>query len=222
MSNLQLGWCSGYMGLQYHYDEACEEKKIDKSISSCNPPFAIFSRKYYNEIKFLSNVKEIDYCFIGSINSCKDKRMWVIDFAKKYFTDKSVFINTDFGNWISIGPFDLTHLNKGFAPKNHPSNQSKEAQFRKIDENKFYFETMKKSKFSLCPAGDSLWSFRFYEILMCGSIPIVESWHHTYRTREESILTYSYYLNEPQSNHIYNEEMINNNYKIFEENHLLR
>lgn len=45
---------------------------------------------------------------------------------------------------------------------------------------------MCQSKFVLCPADDAPWSFRFYEVLMCKSILIVESWHHTYRTKEEA------------------------------------
>ena len=55
-----------------------------------------------------------------------------------------------------------------------------------LEDNLYYFETMCKSKYCLCPAGDAPWSFRFYEVLMCKSIPIVASWHHTYRTKEES------------------------------------
>ena len=51
---------------------------------------------------------------------------------------------------------------------------------------------MRKSLYVLCPAGDSAWSFRFYETLMCKSVPIVFTWHNTYRTKEESKLQYVY------------------------------
>jgi len=54
-------------------------------------------------------------------------------------------------------------------------NQSKQVQYRVVKENMYYFEKMCQSKFILCPAGDEPWSFRFYETLMCKSIPIVES-----------------------------------------------
>ena len=40
--------------------------------------------------------------------------------------------------------------------------------------------------------GDTYWSFRFYETLMCKTIPMVTSWHHTYRTKEEAKINYKY------------------------------
>lgn len=105
---------------------------------------------------------------------------------------------------------------------------------------------MKKcvSKFVLCPGGDAPWSFRFYEVLMCKSIPIVESWHHTYRTKEESKINYKYLLLENIENDInykkheddsrnailfYEvgdgikyDDYVNENTKIFEKYHLLQ
>ena len=84
---------------------------------------------------------------------------------------------------------------------------------------------MSQSKFVLCPAGDSSWSFRFYEVLMCKSIPIVESWHHTYRTEEESTLSYKYILYqniENNKNNINYDEYVSENTKIFENYHLLK
>lgn len=37
-----------------------------------------------------------------------------------------------------------------------------------------YFGVMQNSKFVLCPNGDFVWTYRFFEAIMCGSIPIVE------------------------------------------------
>ena len=82
---------------------------------------------------------------------------------------------------------------------------------------------MRCSKFCLCPAGDAPWSFRFYEILMCESIPIVESWHHTYRTIEESEINYKYYIYNPKKkkNYNYDKKIIKHNTMIFNKYHLL-
>ena len=105
-----------------------------------------------------------------------------------------------------------------------PDNQSKKVQYREVKDNIVYFETMCKSKFVLCPGGDSPWSFRFYEVLMCKSIPIVESWHHTYRTEEEAKLNYKYLLYqtiESTKDSISYEAYIDENTVIFENHHLL-
>lgn len=37
-----------------------------------------------------------------------------------------------------------------------------------------YYNIMTQSQFVLCPPGDCVWSYRFYEAIMCGAIPIVE------------------------------------------------
>ena len=84
-----------------------------------------------------------------------------------------------------------------------------------------YFENICKSKYCLCPAGDTTWSFRFYETLMCKSIPVVESWHHTYRTREEANINYKYVLYKNIENDINYNNYVNENKMIFEKYHLL-
>lgn len=55
---------------------------------------------------------------------------------------------------------------------------------------------------------------------MCGTIPIVESWHHTYRTLIESKINYKYFLYN-SFNIFYDNEIINYNYNIFEKYHLI-
>jgi hypothetical protein len=222
MINLDLGWCQGYMGLQYHMEDALIEKNIIQTATS-NPPIALFSHKYYNSICELNHDKIFDFCFIGSINSNYKRREWVINFAKKYFTHNSIFINTDNNpKWVSLGSFDHSNENLGFCPKNAPQNQSRNVQYRHIKDNITYFETMCKSKYCLCPAGDGTWSFRFYEILMCKSIPVVESWHHTYRTAQESQINYKYILYQNIDDDINYDNYINENKKIFENHHLLK
>ncbi len=37
-----------------------------------------------------------------------------------------------------------------------------------------YFRTLSNSKFVLCPNGDFVWSYRFFESILCGAIPVVE------------------------------------------------
>ena len=79
---------------------------------------------------------------------------------------------------------------------------------------------MASSKFVLCPAGDAPWSFRFYETIMCQSIPIVASWHHTYRTETEAYIRYKYYLYTDIGE--YDEDDVEYNDLLFRKNHLLQ
>lgn len=222
---MDLNGYQWYMGLQYHMEEALIEKYgIDnKRPASSSPQVALFSHAYYNDINCLNSEKIYDYCFIGSINSAPERRQWILDFAKKFFTANSIFINTDTNsNWTSLGEFDYTDKQLGYCPKDQQDNQSKRVQYRKVSENVFYFETMKKSKFVLCPCGDSSWSFRFYETLMCKSLPIVESQHHTYRTMSESKIKYKYLLyTDTLPSDVDYCNLINENTKIFEQKHLL-
>ncbi len=199
MDHLDLGWAQNYIALYYHLEEAyLEQNGIHPyPYLTDRPPIALFSKKYCKEIDQLDHTKYFDFCFIGSIQSNRKNRQWVIDFALKYFTSRSIFINTDHDpNWKLLGSFDYSNRGIGFCPKNVDNNQTKQVQYRTVSDNLFYFQTMCQSQFILCPAGDSSWSFRFYETLMCKAIPIVESWHHTYRTKEESIFNYQYILKD--------------------------
>ena len=124
-------------------------------------------------------------------------------------------------NFIKTHHYHTSEI-RDYSPKEHINYQSKDAQYRTVNNNLYYFESMRQSKFCLCPAGDAPWSFRFYETLMCESIPIVESHDHTYRTIEESDIEYKYYLYNDNKCHIYSSDIINYNTNIFINNHLLK
>ena len=224
---LELGWCQGYLGLEYHMEEAYKEANLDISgtISSC-PPVAIFSRTYYTSIDRLDHTKKHDYCFIGAIHRMNwSARKWIIAFASIYFTENSIFINTTpEDDWELLGDYDYTGRHKWFSPEYTRTEACIHIQekYRAVEENRFYFESMCQSRFILCPAGDAPWSFRFYETLMCKAIPIVESWHHTYRTEAESTIPYSYVLrDEYRPGNVPEEDYISNNTILFEKYHLL-
>ena len=221
MQPLDLGWCQGYMALKYHMEDAYAENNMSTDDCSSCPPYAIFSRKYYEEINAIDHTKKNDFCFIGAIHKNNySLRKWIIWFANRYFTSNSIFINTSNDTeWDNLGDYDLTGSISLFSPSNLVNNQSREAQFRIIKDNMFYFKTMCQSKFILCPAGDAPWSFRFYEVLMCKSIPIVSSWHETYRTKEESTIGYKYLLSDNID--IDHTNIVEENTKLFEKYHLL-
>lgn len=218
-NDLEIG-CDYYANLLYLYEDAVKEINRPALNATIGPPYAIFPKNYYQEIKNLDKTKKLDYCFMGDLRTSDERKEWVINFVKKYFTDNSIFINTGADHtWEKLGIFDLTGQNLGFAVRNNQDTQSRETQYRIVKENLFYFTTMCNSKFTLCPRGDCPWSFRFYEAIMCESIPIVKSWHYTYRTRQESRINYKYILSE--DTHIYDEDILLHNNKIFKKYHLL-
>ena len=53
------------------------------------------------------------------------------------------------------------------------------------------------------------------------SIPFVESWHHTYRTKEESTINYKYILYRNIET-VVDYDDINENTLLFEKHHLLK
>lgn len=224
-SNLDLGWCQGYWCIPYHLRDAFKEKTgVEANISDFpwDPPKMIFSRRYLNTLKNLNKEKIHDFCFIGAFNNPGIHRKWVIEFAKKYFTGNSVFINTDHpADWVSLGPWDYTGKIKGYNPMSQPDKSKYYIQY---EDQPFYFQTMSNSKFGLVPRGDSSWTFRIYETLACGLIPIVESWHHLYRTEEESKIDFEYILvdfEKDSSQFVYDKNAILYNYSLFEKHFLL-
>lgn len=235
LDNKNYNYGQGYYGLKYHMEEAYNEHNIS-SLPKVNPEYAIFSNKYYESINKLNHDKKYDYCFIGYMHNFKI-RGWIIDFAKKYFTNNSVYVNTGITNdkisdYKVLGDFDYTikQLGNHYNPKNHHKNQSYNAQYRKVEENLFYFQTMCQSKYCLCPSGiDEPWSFRFYEILMCNSIPLLNNPEHAYRTKSESKIQYQYLLYDDKFDEViknitdkqYNYAKTWNN-KLFKKYHMIQ
>jgi len=73
-----------------------------------------------------------------------------------------------------------------------------------------FFDKMMRSKFSLCPQGDTYkWTYRFYESTLCFSIPIL---------KEEDIiddyLDYKFYIHNDDMTYVYDENIANHNYSV--------
>jgi hypothetical protein len=68
--------------------------------------------------------------------------------------------------------------------------------------DKAYFETLGQSQFVLCPDGDFVWSYRFFEAIICNAIPIVENDSPLYEG-------YKYY--KLGDTFIYDEKMVKHN-----------
>ena len=138
-----------------------------------------------------------------------ERRKWIIDFAQQHFTDHSYYCITDASHdYQPLGSYDqtLSNLGKRFIPR-------KVAHDKKSSFDEAYFKVMLDSKYTLCPAGDAWWSMRFFESIMCKSIPILESPDHAWRSRFERMIGYKFYTTSDQVE--YREDWIEENYSKF-------
>jgi hypothetical protein len=200
--------------LELWYREAYEENGIYPT--EINRAYAIFPKRMYS---LMTQPKMFDFAFIGGLHTDPetfDNRRWILSFIQSYFGKESYLQFTDSitkNNYIAMGEFDHTLFKKGFVPKEVPISDR-----NYFDEN--YYSVLQKSRFCLCPAGDALWSMRFYEAIICRCIPIVNSIEETYRTEEESKLDYKFYLTSSGS-FIYREDWVEHNYQLFLTYHTL-
>lgn len=102
-------------------------------------------------------------------------------------------------NWIN------KYKNKNSLIEN--SNYGRDSS-KKYTIDKKYYDVLCSSKFTLTPTGDCPWSYRFFEAIMCLSIPILENNSNDLYHKD-----YFYYYHD--SNHIYYPEKALENYNKF-------
>ena len=86
---------------------------------------------------------------------------------------------------------------------------------KKFDIDEKYYQTLCESKFCLTPVGECNWSYRFFEAIMCHSIPIVED-------NSLDIFKDDYIYFYHNETHTYTEKAVLNNYQKFvSSNHFL-
>jgi hypothetical protein len=180
----------------------------------------LFPKWYMDNFNDISFDKIRDFNFIGVINInqiIKENRQWVIDFAKQHFTEKSYFrlnSNEDLEQHESLGEFDDTFSYEG---KRRVDKYMRLGMRRcKWDED--YFGIMCSSEFTLCPAGDSPRSDRFFESIMSKSIPILEKPDHSGNKWEQTI-GYKFYLFGDDFE--YRQDWVDYNYDLFLKTHTL-
>jgi hypothetical protein len=79
-----------------------------------------------------------------------------------------------------------------------------------------YFISLSRYKFSFCPDGDFTWSYRFFESIMCGSIPIIENNCPLFDD------FYYYKLSDNLNNLSYHEEWCTHNLKLLKDKFTLK
>jgi hypothetical protein len=192
---------------QAYAEEGLRCPEIDERVA---PTVLLYPRSFVDAVSKLSGEKTHDYCFVGGLyrNDTYDNRKWILDYATRRFTDASYFVVTDGeAGHTRLGSFDHTNLDRDvFVPKEvQPANR---AFF-----HEHYFALLRNSKFTLCPAGDLPWSMRFFEAIMCRSIPIVSDREHAGRNDVERSIGYRIYLADEE--HVYDEDVVEENFRRF-------
>jgi hypothetical protein len=99
-----------------------------------------------------------------------------------------------------ITPKRLIFLNNFPNAKIINSNRGRNIKTKIKDEK--YFKLMSKAKFTLCPNGDFIWTYRFFEAIIFKSIPIIE---------EECEIYKGYKFYKKEDIFIYRKDWINHN-----------
>ena len=184
--------------------KSCCTEKIRKRKS--DPSILIFPRSHIEAALFYANAsrRDIDINFMGRLNTKKETanraRQWIFDFVKTHMTPASLFIDTtvpDPAKYKPLGPFDASVDARGRPAGFRPLGVMGEQTTNPCVMAKCsveYFHRLARSKFTLSPAGDQAWSQRFFEAIMAGSIPILQSQEHTGRNIKEKKLGYKYLL----------------------------
>ena len=87
------------------------------------------------------------------------------------------------------------------------TNRGRLSEFKYLDED--YYREMSNYKYVFCPKGDFIWTYRFYEAIQVGSIPL--SFFST------KIYSPFFYLRKPHANTATMKEEAINNFKKFKE-----
>ena len=195
-------------------EEGLECPEIDERVEQVA---LLYPRSWVEAVDQMPGDKVHDYCFMGSLYRSETfpHRDWILDFAKRRFSDRSYLLLSEAPpEHERLGPFDHTgDMSAVFVPKEAPWGRER-AFF-----NPPFFEALRSSQFALCPAGDAPWSMRFFEAVMCRSIPIVSDRRHVGRNKRERSIGYHVYLQEDE--HTYDEELVEENHRLFLRHHTL-
>ena len=163
----------------------------------------IFPHKIINRLILSWKKNKIyDFSFVGIYTS--SRKIIINDWLNNKFRSKNI-INNKF-SYIKNLVVEKTIKREYFdSSKILILSSKKGRKFPKKSWDNNYYNILLKSKFVLCPSGDFIWSYRFFESILCGAIPIVENHCNAYDGFR--YYTFNNNLNEL----IYSDEIINHN-----------
>ncbi|MFI8378752.1 hypothetical protein [Leeuwenhoekiella sp. NPDC079379] len=157
---------------------------------------------------FLKNswpeAKNLKFSFVGLFT--KERKIALLKWIKNF--DNSIF----YPFYLNYRPVTkAVNLQLNFTKKKSlfyisASKRGREFPSKSFDLN--YFNILLRSKFVLCPSGDFVWTYRFYESVLCGAIPVIEKYCEAY---EGYIFRY---FNDDTNSFQWSEEIALYNYKL--------
>jgi hypothetical protein len=211
---LAAGPRSVHLYHQAYDEEGLECPPVDERVEEVP---LLYPRSFVEAVDGMPGEKVHDYCFMGSLYRSEtfEHRDWILDFATRRFTDRSYLLLSEApAAHVPLGPFDHTgDMDAVFVPKEAPWGPER-AFF-----NPPFYAALRSSQFSLCPAGDAPWSMRFFEAIMCRSIPIVSDPSHVGRNQRERSIGYRAYLADDE--HAFDEALVEENRRLFIEHQTL-
>lgn len=87
--------------------------------------------------------------------------------------------------------------------------------FKKYKTDYLYYERLCATRFALCPTGDCPWSYRFFEAVMCKSIPVIGD-------GEIDVYAAPFFFYRDSDEKTYSDAYCDENFRIFLERHTLK
>lgn len=172
-----------------------------------------YLKKSINEI--LNNKKSIKkiniridhingYNYVNNLKIPLTFPLYLLNYIKTLNKEKKIEYNflgtiTDDRKWIK----KYKTCNSIIHETNVGRNKNK-----KYEIDKYYYNVICKSKFTLTPTGDCPWSYRFFEAIMCLSIPVLDR-------NSNDIFMKDYYCLYDNDIHIYDKNIAIKNYNTF-------
>ncbi|BAY83459.1 hypothetical protein NIES267_29480 [Calothrix parasitica NIES-267] len=161
-----------------------------------------------------SDKRNIQICFAGLVTEKRNKTL--VKWFKNNFSNSRFKLPTQQRFVIRLVNKLFRQLSLPILPSTYKtelngvvfwsSNRGRVFPVKAWDEE--YFRLLANSQFVLCPSGDYIWTYRFFESIMCGAIPIIEEYCPAYEG-------FRYFtMNDSISSLKWSEEDINYNFQL--------
>ena len=151
------------------------------------------------------------YNYINNIKIPLTFPMYILNYTNSLMKEKEIDYN--FIGTITPERKWVEKYTKNSVIKKSGYGRDKNKKY-KIDKD--YYNTISKSKFTITPTGDCPWSYRFFEAIMCLSIPILEN-------NSNDIYMKDYFCFFDKDEHIYDKDKAIENYnKFIKSKHFLK
>ena len=135
--------------------ELLQEFYLKKALEESNTKYDSYKIDHNNGLNYIDG-KEMGIIFPKSLlDLCESK--WKKERTSDFYFKGLV---TDKRKWLN-----------GYENVHHSTRGRDESLKYTYDDD--YYENLGNTKYALCPPGDCLWSYRFFEAIMCGAIPVL-------------------------------------------------